>query len=397
MDRSCNPNGNVPLGDGSAKITKRNTQHPRYGRENMDNIVELVPNWSNEVLGFNQGTLVVLIGLGLLVFKLRIIAMMTIPKLFNSLCEKSPVAKQALQNSSKALGTAIGAAILWQGSTSLSTSDIAIMPSYVDFWLPSLAQVVMLVALMIWALRLTIIVQAVVEYWDDDDQLDGAERTLIGAVESVIRFCIVVFGSIFIADALDFDLTTMVAGLGITGLAMALAAKDSIANVFGAVTVLLDRPFRVGDWVLISGAEGEVINISLRTTLIRTSADTIVTIPNANLTSKPIENFGKRRWRRYQPVISLDLDSDPDAVQNFSDGIEELIRKDENTMKEDACWAKVTAIAKDSIEISCNIYWNVDGGANEKEARQLFLLNVARIAKKNGIEFYEPRVRRSTA
>ena len=359
--------------------------------------MELVPNWSNEVLGFNQGTLVVLIGLGLLVFKLRIIAMMTIPKLFNSLCEKSPVAKQALQNSSKALGTAIGAAILWQGSTSLSTSDIAIMPSYVDFWLPSLAQVVMLVALMIWALRLTIIVQAVVEYWDDDDQLDGAERTLIGAVESVIRFCIVVFGSIFIADALDFDLTTMVAGLGITGLALALAAKDSIANVFGAVTVLLDRPFRVGDWVLISGAEGEVINISLRTTLIRTSADTIVTIPNANLTSKPIENFGKRRWRRYQPVISLDLDSDPDAVQNFSDGIEELIRKDENTMKEDACWAKVTAIAKDSIEISCNIYWNVDGGANEKEARQLFLLNVARIAKKNGIEFYEPRVRRSTA
>ena len=126
----------------------------------------------------------------------------------------------------------------------------------------------MLIAIMTWALRLTIIVQAVGEYWDDDDVLDGAERTLIGAVESVIRFCIVVFGSIFIADALNFDLTTMVAGLGITGLALALAAKDSIANVFGAVTVLLDRPFRVGDWVLISGAEGEVINISLRTTLI---------------------------------------------------------------------------------------------------------------------------------
>ena len=165
--------------------------------------------------------------------------------------------------------------------------------------------------------------------------------------------------------------------------------------MFGAVTVLLDRPFRVGDWVLISGAEGEVINISLRTTLIRTSGDTVVTIPNANLTNKPIENFGKRRWRRYQPVISLDLDSDPDAVQSFTDGVEELIRNDENTMKEDASWAKVTSIAKDSIEVSCNIYWDVDGGANEKEARQSFLLNVARIAKENGIVFYEPRIRRS--
>ena len=361
----------------------------------MDSLVEMIPSWDKAMFGFNQGTIVVLLGLVILVFKLRIIAMMLIPKMFESLCEKSPVAKQALQGSSKALGTAIGAAILWRCSLSLSTSDIAVMPSYADFWLPSLAQVVMLIAMMIWALRLTIIVQAVVEYWDDDDVLDGAERPLIGAVESVIRFCIVVFGSIFIADALNFDLTTMVAGLGITGLALALAAKDSIANVFGAVTVLLDRPFRVGDWVLISGAEGEVINISLRTTLIRTSGDTVVTIPNANLTSKPIENFGKRRWRRYQPVISLDLDSDPDAVQKFTDGVEELIRNDENTMKEDASWAKITSIAKDSIEMSCNIYWDVDGGANEKEARQLFLLNVARIAKENGIVFYEPRVRRS--
>ena len=394
-DRREDPNGNVPLGDDSAKSGERNDEPPSTESKNMDRFVEMVPNWADELIGFNQGTLVVLIGLVLLVFVARLVAVMTIPNMFNSLCEKSPVAEIAIHGSSKALGTAVGAAIMWQSSLSLIEGTTAMMPSTVEFWLPSIAQVVMLVAVIVWALRLTVCVQAVVEYWDDDDVLDGAERTLIGAVESVMRFCIVVFGSIFIADALNFDLTTMVAGLGITGLALALAAKDSIANVFGAVTVLLDRPFRVGDWVLISGSEGEVINISLRTTLLRTSVDTIVTIPNANLTNKPIENFGKRRWRRYQPVISLDLDSDPDAVQSFTDGVEELIRNDENTMKEDASWAKVTSIAKDSIEVSCNIYWDVDGGANEKEARQSFLLNVARIAKDNGIVFYEPRIRRS--
>jgi MscS family membrane protein len=359
----------------------------------MDNIVKLVPNWENEVLGFNQGTLGVIFGLVILVSIFRFISVKTFPNLFNSLCEKSQVAEMALHGSSKALGTAIGAGILWRCSLSLVESDITMMPSIVAFWLPSVAQVVMLIAIIMWALRLTVIVQAVVEYWDDDDELDGAEKTLIGAVESVLRVTIVVFGSIFIADALSFDLTTMVAGLGITGLALALAAKDSIANIFGAVTVLLDRPFRVGDWVMVSGAEGEVINISLRTTLLRTSLDTIVSIPNANLTSKPIENFGKRRWRRFQPVISLDLDSDPDAVQNFANGVEDLIRNDENTMKEDASWAKVSSIAKDSIEVSCNIYWDVKGGADERDARQSFLLNVARLAKENSIEFYEPRVR----
>lgn len=387
------PDGNVPLGDGSGNESQRNDEPPPPESKFMDKFVEMVPNWSEEFFGFNQGTLGVLAALVLLVFITRLIAVMTIPNMFNNLCEKSPVAEIAIHGSSKALGTAVGSAIMWRASLSLADGTSAMMPSAVGFWLPSIAQVVMLIAIISWALRLTVCVQAVVEYWDDDDELDGAERTLIGAVESVLRFCIVVFGSIFIADALNFDLTTMVAGLGITGLALALAAKDSIANVFGAVTVLLDRPFRVGDWVLVSGSEGEVINISLRTTLLRTSVDTIVTIPNANLTSKPIENFGKRRWRRYQPVISLDLDSDPDAVQSFTNGVGDLIRTDENTMKEDASWAKVSAISKDSIEISCNIYWDVNGGADERDARQQFLLNVARLAKENGIVFYEPRVR----
>ncbi|MDE0708026.1 MAG: mechanosensitive ion channel family protein [Candidatus Poseidoniales archaeon] len=359
----------------------------------MDSVVEMIPNWDNVMFGFNQGTIAVLLGFIGLVFVARIVAMVLIPKIFSGICDKSPIAKLAIQGSSKALGTAMGAGVLWQCSLMLIEGESAVMPEFVAFWLPSIAQVVMLIAIIAWALRLTVAVQAVVEYWDDDEELDGAEQTLIGAVESVLRFCIVIFGSIFIADALNFDLTTMVAGLGITGLALALAAKDSIANVFGAVTVLLDRPFRVGDWVLLSGAEGEVISISLRTTLLRTGGDTVVTIPNANLTSKPIENFGKRRWRRYRPVISLDLDSDPDAIQNFTNGVGELIRNDENTMKEDSCYAKVSAISKDSIEISCNIYWDVEGGANERDARQSFLLNVARLAKENSIVFYEPRVR----
>ena len=84
MDRSCDPYGNVPLGDGSAKRCKRNPQPLHPGRKDMDSIVEMVPNWNNEMFGFNQGTLVVLLALVALVFKLRIIAMMTIPKMYKT-------------------------------------------------------------------------------------------------------------------------------------------------------------------------------------------------------------------------------------------------------------------------------------------------------------------------
>lgn len=356
-------------------------------------VVEAMPDWESEILGFNQGTLLVLLGLFILVGITRQLSLLVIPRAFKTLCEKSPMADIAIRGSSTALGTAIGAGILSMVSVDLIASDSSLMPTFVETWLPSIAKVVMLIAIIMWALRLTGIVQSVVEFWDDDGELDGSERTLISAVESVMRFCIVVFGSIFVADALHFDLTTMVAGLGITGLALALAAKDSIANIFGAVTVLLDRPFRVGDWIDVGGSQGEVIMISLRTTLIRTSIDTIITIPNASLTNQSIENYGKRRWRRFTPIISLDLDSDPDAVETFCIEVEELIREDENTMKKDDSWAKVSSISKDSIEVSCNIYWDVEGGADEREARQGWLLNVARIAKKNKIEFYEPRIR----
>ncbi len=356
-------------------------------------VVEAMPDWESELLGFNQGTLLVLIGLLILVGITRQLSLLIIPRMFKTLCEKSAMADIAIRGSSTALGTAIGAGILSMVSVDLIASDSSMMPSFVEIWLPSIAKVVMLVAIIMWALRLTGIVQSVVEFWDDDDELDGSERTLISAVESVMRFCIVVFGSIFIADALHFDLTTMVAGLGITGLALALAAKDSIANIFGAVTVLLDRPFRVGDWIDVGGSQGEVIMISLRTTLIRTSIDTIITIPNASLTNQSIENYGKRRWRRFTPILSLDLDSNPDSVETFCKEVEELIQKDENTMKKDDSWAKVSSISKDSIEVSCNIYWDVEGGADERVARQGWLLNVARIAKKNKIEFYEPRIR----
>ena len=208
-----------------------------------------------------------------------------------------------------------------------------------------------------------------------------------------MRFIIIIFGSILIANALDFDLTTLIAGLGITGLALALAAKDTISNIFGAISVLLDRPFKVGDWVVASGNEGEVVEIGLRTTLLRTSLDTVITVPNASLVNKSIENYGKRRWRRFQPTLYIDLDSKPEAIELFCKGIEKLIQDCEKTTKKESSWATVSIISKDSIEIGCNLYWDVSNSLEERRVRQDWLIDITRLAKNEGIKFFEPRVR----
>ena len=169
--------------------------------------------------------------------------------------------------------------------------------------------------------------------------------------------------------------------------------EDTISNFFGAVTVLLDRPFKVGDWVVVGDSQGEVIEINLRTTLIRTGIDTVITIPNANLVSTPVENYGKRRWRRWQSMLHFDLNSNPDNVEAFRDDVLKSIMDNAATMNEDSSWCRVNDISATSIDVSLNLYWDVQGGADERQEKEKFLLEVMQLAKNHGLRFYDNRIR----
>ena len=214
-------------------------------------------------------------------------------------------------------------------------------------------------------------------------------------MESVLRFIILFIGGVFVADAFGLDLTSLIAGLGISGLALALAAKDTMSNFFGALTVLMDRPFRVGDWVVVGATEGEVIEINLRTTILRTSSDTVVTVPNANLVSMAVENYGKRRWRRWQTTLHLDLASDPEAVSTFCDKVIAAVRENERTLNEDASWCAVEGISAQSIDVAINLYWDINSSVAEREAREDLMLDIVRISRELNLEFHDARVRQS--
>ncbi len=306
----------------------------------------------------------------------------------------------ALVSSERALGTAAGAGLalvllLQVRSLAASGSDLVVLPEVALAVLIGAAQLVTVVALVSAAYRLVGIVEDVVEAIDSDDELDGSEKTVVSALESALRFIILFIGGVFVADAFGLDLTSLLAGLGISGLALALAAKDTISNFFGAVTVLLDRPFKVGDWIIVDGSEGEVVEINLRTTILRTSIDTILTVPNANLVSTPVENWGKRRWRRWQTALHLDLGSDPQAVDTFCDKVMEAIRSNPKTLREEASWCSVDGISAQSIDVGVNLYWDISSSVEEREAREDLVLTIVRLAKDLGLEFHDARVRQS--
>ncbi len=361
----------------------------------MNGIIQFVPNWEREILGFNYGTLWFLFILLLIIMISRSLVSTIIPKFFKKLIQKSHLVKEILESSGKALGLALGCGIslsMIDDAYYFSSSSI-VMPEALISWIPSILQLLLVVTLVVSGYRMIGLVNALYASFDKDGELDGTEKTLITAMESILRFIITLFGAIFIADALGFDLNTLIAGLGITGLALALAAKDTISNVFGATVVLLDRPFKVGDWVTIGAVEGEVVEIGLRTTLLRTSMDTVVTMPNANLTNTPVENWGRRRFRRWQPIFKLDINSNPEHVEDFCDGVLSLIQNNKHATKTDASFSKVSTLGPDAIDVGCNIYWDINSGKIEREVRNEFLIEVMKLAKNLDLSFHDGRVR----
>jgi len=352
--------------------------------------MESIVDYANSQFGDDLG-IYVMIGIILLFsILIRQVTIFLLPRLFSRAIKKSERFAQIELNSRKSIGTAMFGLITWKLIESLPQvgfSGTSIV------WIYTLSKIIFLVFLIRSALKMVDGITIAVGLIDKDGKLDTTERTLISALESLMRFVILVFGILFISETFGFDITTLIAGLGIGGLALALAAKDSISNIFGAITVLIDQPFKVGDWIVASGIEGEVIDIRVRTTLIRTSIDTIVTLPNASLVSSSVENFGKRRWRRYQPLLHLDLDTEPDSIDSLCVAIQERINKDEKTTNKDSSFATVEAISGQSIDIKLNVYWDVNSGIEERIARQALLLDIAKFAKERDIEFFEPRVR----
>ena len=352
----------------------------------------------NEVLGFSNFTLVAMASILMLILIVRIITMRIAPTVLRTIIRSEAITSKTVQNSDKALGTAAGVGVALVMVNALiddmqRTGSPVLMPTLAASFLPGLLQFVMAIAVVVWAFRLINIVQDIVMLFDKDENLDGTEKTLISAMQSTLRFYIIFVGAVFIADSMGFDLTSLIAGLGISGLALALAAKDSISNFFGAITVLLDRPFKVGDWIVVGSAEGEVIEINLRTTLIRTSADTIITMPNANLVNSPVENWGKRRWRRWQTQLHLDINADGDAVNSFCERVLEGIRNNPKTLKEEASFCQVSMISATSLDIDVNLYWDVSGGVEEREERAKLIIEIKNIAEDLGIDFYDGRIR----
>jgi MscS family membrane protein len=124
-----------------------------------------------------------------------------------------------------------------------------------------------------------------------------------------------ILGVIVALNNAGYDVGALLAGLGIGGLAMAMAAKDTVANVFGGITVFADKPFRIGDRVRISGYDGFVIEVGIRSTRVRTLEGPVVVIPNHKFTESIVENVTLEPARRVRHELGLIYETPPEMME----------------------------------------------------------------------------------
>lgn len=212
---------------------------------------------------------------------------------------------------------------------------------------------------------------------------------LVPLLRKAVKVFILAVGAIFIADNMAIDVTSLLAGLGIGGLAFALAAKDTIENLFGSVTILLDRPFQIGDWVNFDGVDGTVEAIGLRSTRVRTFYDSVITVPNSNLIKANIDNYGLRRYRRYRSMINITYNTPPEKIEAFCEGIRELIRQHPYTRK-DYYMVYLNEFGAHSLDILLYTFVRAPDWATELRERHRLMVDIVRLAHRIGVEFAFP-------
>ncbi|MCI8411838.1 MAG: mechanosensitive ion channel family protein, partial [Clostridia bacterium] len=147
-----------------------------------------------------------------------------------------------------------------------------------------------------------------------------------------------------------FNLNGLVAGLGIGGVIVTLAAQDTAKNLFGGLVIFLDKPFVVGDWIEMPPFEGTVEDITFRSTRIRTFENSLVNIPNSIISNSSIINWSKMEKRRYKTNLCIQIDTPLEKLERFKLKIQEMLQEKEGIL-DDSIIVKFDTIADNGINI----------------------------------------------
>lgn len=213
---------------------------------------------------------------------------------------------------------------------------------------------------------------------------------LILLLARVIKSAVIILGGIFVLQNLSVDVTSLLAGVTIGGLALSLAAKDAVANFFGSITIFSENSFDVGDVIKISNVEGKVEFIGFRSTRIRTTSDSLISIPNSKFTDEMVENITARRKRRTNTAINISYETKPAHIDAFCEAIRGLLFAHSKIISE-SCEVNLAGYEENAPKIVVTFFCLAESQGEELRIRHEIFLEIWRRAEKMGIKFWQPR------
>jgi MscS family membrane protein len=219
-----------------------------------------------------------------------------------------------------------------------------------------------------------------------DSKLD---EQLLPILRRTLEAIIVVGGFIQALRVLDVNITALIAGISIGGLALALAAQDTLKNLFGSLTIFLDKPFQIGDWISFSGVDGTVEEVGVRSTRVRTFYNSLVYVPNGKLADMVVDNYGLRVYRRFSTKLTIAYGTPTPLISKFVEGLRQIVERHPNTRK-DYYHIYLNELGSHSYDILFYVFFAVPSWAEELRARHEVLMAAIDLAHELGVQFAFP-------
>lgn len=209
-------------------------------------------------------------------------------------------------------------------------------------------------------------------------------------LKRILRVLIVFVTVVYLLQYIfNLNVAGVIAGLSIGGLAVALAAQDTLKNLFGSVMIFLDKPFKNGDWIIGDRVDGRVEYIGFRSTQIRTFANSVTVIPNGRLADLTLENMGMRQKHRFRTMLSITYDTPPALIEAFIEGLRAVAVAHPNIEAEDVL-ITLFDFAESSIQIRFQVFIKVTEIRDELFIREELMLHIIRLAEAMGVKFAFP-------
>lgn len=181
------------------------------------------------------------------------------------------------------------------------------------------------------------------------------DETFVNFAVKTIRGIIYTIAAFIIVSELGYNLNGLLAGLGLSGVVVALAAQDAAKNIFGGIVILWDKPFKIGDWIETTNFEGVVEDITFRSTRIRTFENSIVTIPNSTISNDALINWSKMKKRRYKENFEIELSTPLKKMCDIESKIIKMLKEHPRVLNDNLI-VKFDKVTDNGYNILVNVY-----------------------------------------